>query len=140
MSTTTDLRTAATTPVNPWTWAAEHGYEQANLVDGATRTLFCAGQTAVDADGVPQHAGDVVAQVHLALDNLEAVLAAGGMALADVVRLNWFTTDLDAFYPAYGEAVGRLRAAGCRSAGTLLEVSRLALPGLAVEVEATAVR
>lgn len=132
--------TATTTPVNPWTWSAEHGYEQGTLVEGATRTLFCAGQTSVDADGTPMHVGDVAAQLHLAIDNLEAVLAAAGMALADVVRLNLFTTDLDAFYPAYGQAIGRLRAAGCRSAGTLLEVSRLALPGLAVEIEATAVR
>lgn len=139
MTDTTTRHHATVTPVNPWTWSADHGYEQANLVEGAARTLYCAGQTSVDGDGDPLHVGDVAAQVHQALDNLEAVLAAAGMTFADVVRLNWFTTDLDAFFPAYGPAVGRLRAAGCRSAGTLVEVPRLALPGLAVEVEATAV-
>lgn len=144
MSTTTTTATtthrATVTPVNPWTWSAEHGYEQATLVEGARRTLYCAGQASVDGDGAPLHAGDVGAQVQQALDNLETVLADAGMTFGDIVRLQWFTTDLDAFQPAYGAAVGRLRAAGCRSAGTLVEVSRLALPGLVVEVEATAVR
>ena len=41
------------TPVNPWSWSEGFGYEQANLVEGATRTLLCAGQTSVDADGTP---------------------------------------------------------------------------------------
>ena len=131
---------ATATPVNPWTWSADHGYEQAVLVAGAGRTLYCAGQTSVDENGAPMHVGDVASQIGTALDNLEAVLASAGMALTDVVRLNWFTTDLDAFYPAYGAAIGRLRAAGCRSAGTLVEVSRLAIPGLLAEVEATACR
>lgn len=126
------------TPVNPWRWSEGFGYEQANLVVGADRTLFCAGQTSVDAEGAPMHAGDMAAQLDLALDNLASVLEAASMSLADVVRLNYFTTDLDAFYAAYGGAVERLRAAGCRPAGTLIEVSRLALPGLMVELEATA--
>lgn len=132
--------TGTVTPVNPWTWSEGFGYEQANLVTGASRTLLCAGQTSVDADGTPRHAGDMAAQLDLAIDNLTAVLEAASMSLADVVRLNYFTTDLDAFFPAYEAAVRRLRAAGCRPAGTLVEVSRLALPGLMVELEATAAR
>ena len=60
------------------------------------------------------------------------------MTLADVARLSYFTTDLDAFFPAFGVVTSRLQAAGGRPAGTLVEVSRLALPGLLVEMEATA--
>lgn len=126
------------TPVNPWSWSEGFGYEQANLVEGATRTLVCAGQTSVDADGVPVHVDDIGKQLAQALDNLEAVLAQAGMSLADVARLNYFTTDLDAFFGSYEVVMTRLRAAGARPAGTLLEVSRLALPGLMVEMEATA--
>jgi enamine deaminase RidA (YjgF/YER057c/UK114 family) len=129
---------AIVTPVNPWSWSEAFGYQQANLVEGATRTLYCAGQTSVDADGNPIHADDVAAQLLVALDNLEAVLAAASMSLADVVRLNYFTTDLDAFYAGYGDVVARLQAAGARPAGTLVQVTRLALPGLQVELEATA--
>jgi len=42
--------------------------------------LNCAGQTAVDADGNPQHPDDMRSQIILALDNLEAVLGAADMA------------------------------------------------------------
>ncbi len=129
---------AVVTPVNPWSWSEGFGYEQANLVEGATRTLYCAGQTSVDADGNPVHVADVTAQLEMALDNLEAVLAKASMSLGDVVRLNYFTTDLEAFFAGYERIVARLRAAGARPAGTLVQVTRLALPGLMVELEATA--
>jgi enamine deaminase RidA (YjgF/YER057c/UK114 family) len=41
--------------------------------------MVCSGQTSVDAQGAAQHAGDMAAQVGLALDNLEAVLSEAGM-------------------------------------------------------------
>ena len=63
-----------------------------------------------------------------------------GFALADVVRLNYFVTDVDAFFEA-GEIYGaRLAQAGCKPASTLLGVSRLAYPPLLVEIEATAAK
>ena len=83
------------------------------------------------------HPGDMAAQVGQALDNLETVLRQAGFALADVVRLNVYTTDVDAFLGALG-AVGRAWRAGCRFASTLLGVTRLASPELLVELEATA--
>ena len=39
------------TAVNPWDWSLKLGYNQAELITGATRQLICAGQTAVDAQG-----------------------------------------------------------------------------------------
>ena len=83
--------------VNPWTWSQNFGFNQAELVEGAGKVLFCAGQTSVDGDGNPQHPGDMAAQIALAADNLEAVLQEAGMSLANVVRLNFYTTDVDAF-------------------------------------------
>ncbi len=77
--------------INPWTWQDELGFVQANEVTAASRTLYCAGQTSVDESGTPVHAGDMAAQLGKALDNLEEVLAAAGMSLADVVRLNAYT-------------------------------------------------
>ena len=86
------------TPVNPWSWSTKLGFDQAQLVEGHQRLLMCSGQDAVDADGNPQHPGDMAAQLELALDNLEAVLAAADMALANVARLNVFTTDVDELF------------------------------------------
>lgn len=127
------------TAVNPVRWSLDLGFNQGEVVAAATRTLYCSGQTAMDADGRPQHEGDVGGQLALALDNLEAVLAAGGMSLANVVRVNVYATDIDALFPHYGVLAGRLAQAGVAPATTMLEVSRLAVPGQMVELEATAV-
>jgi enamine deaminase RidA (YjgF/YER057c/UK114 family) len=126
--------------VNPWTWQDQFGYVQANEASGVERVLVCSGQTSVDADGQPLHEGDMAAQIGQALDNVETVLTEAGFELADVVRLNYYVTDVEAFMEA-GEAYGaRLGQAGCRPASTLLGVARLAYPSLLVEIEATAVR
>ena len=124
--------------VNPWTWQDAFGYVQANELRGPERVLVCAGQTSVDAEGRPLHPGDMAAQLAQALDNLETVLGQADFALADVVRLNVYTTDVDAFMGALGAVGPRLAGAGCRFASTLLGVTRLAFPALLVELEATA--
>jgi enamine deaminase RidA (YjgF/YER057c/UK114 family) len=127
------------TPINPWQWSTGLGFDQAQLVDGHRRQLFCSGQDAVDADGNPQHPGDMAAQLDLAIDNLEAVLAAAGMTLADVARLNVYTTDVDALFEHFPKLPERLGTAGGRFATTVLGVSRLPAPQLLVLLEATAV-
>jgi enamine deaminase RidA (YjgF/YER057c/UK114 family) len=126
------------TPVNPWQWSLNFGFNQAEILEGQSRVLVCAGQTAVDADGTPQHAGDMAAQIALALDNLEAVLKDADMTLANVVRLNMYTTDVDALLQNAGVLGERLGAANVMPPGTLLGVTRLAFPDLMVELEATA--
>jgi enamine deaminase RidA (YjgF/YER057c/UK114 family) len=126
--------------VNPWTWQDQFGFVQANETSGAERQLLCAGQTSVDANGEPLHEGDMGAQIGQALDNVETVLGEAGYALGDVVRLNFFVTDVDAFFQASGAYGARLAEAGCRPASTLLGVTRLAFPQLLVEIEATAVK
>ncbi|KHD75715.1 RidA family protein [Actinoplanes utahensis] len=127
------------TAVNPWPWSAALGFHQGELVTGQTRTLYCSGQTAMTGDGKPEHEGDIAAQLALALDNVEAVLAEAEMSLADVVRLTVYTTDVDALFPHYGILAGRLAAAGVAPATTMLGVTRLAIAGQLVELEATAV-
>lgn len=126
------------TAVNPWNWSLSYGFNQAEIIEGQRRQLVCAGQTSVDAEGRPRHVGDMRAQVGLAVDNLEAVLAAAGMALADVVRLTVYTTDVDELLGCYDALVGRFGAAGVQPPSTLLGVARLAFPELMVELEATA--
>jgi enamine deaminase RidA (YjgF/YER057c/UK114 family) len=125
--------------INPWTWQDQYGFAQAIEVTGSERALFCAGQTSSDADGNPLHPGDMRAQLGQALDNLETVLREAGFELSHVVRLNTYTTDVDAFLAAGEETGARLAAAGCRPSATLLGVERLAFPEFLVELEATAV-
>ena len=125
--------------INPWTWQDSFGFVQAHEVTGGQRTLYCAGQTSVDAEGRVVHANDMAGQLSLSLDNLETVLRAAGMDLSNVVRLNLYTTDVDRFLAAFHVAIERFSARGCRPASTLLGVARLAFPELLVEIEATAV-
>ena len=77
---------------------------------------MCSGQDAVDADGNPQHPGDMAAQLEMTLDNLEAVLAGAGMTLADVVRLNVYSTDLDEYLRHFSRVAERFGARATRRA------------------------
>ncbi len=126
------------TAVNPWPWSLNFGYNQAELLVGANRRLVCAGQTAVDADGNPQHPGNMRSQIALALDNLEAVLNAADMGLADIVRLNIYTTDVDEALKHFDLLGSRFGPVDVAPPTTLLGVTRLALPPLMFEMEATA--
>ena len=125
--------------VNPGTWSVEMGYNQGEMVSGHTRTLYCAGQTAMSGDGKPQHAGDMAAQLALCLDNLEVILGEAGMSLRNVVRLNVYTTDVALLFQHYGVLASRLGAAGVAPTTMTLGVARLAIPDLIVEIEGTAV-
>ena len=124
--------------INPWKWQDQYSFVQANELSGFRRVVFCSGQTSTDADGSTRHAGDMAAQISFALDNLETVLAAAGMTLSNVVRMTTYTTDVERFLESYGVLAGRLEKADCRTAATLLGVTRLAFPDLLVEIEATA--
>lgn len=128
------------TPVNPWPWSLQFGYNQAEILEGVTRQVICAGQTSVDAEGDPQHVGDMRGQITLALDNLEAVLDGADMTLADVTRLGVYATDVDEAMKHFDVLGARFGPLGAAPPMTLLGVDRLALPPLLFEIEATAAR
>ena len=135
--------------IGGWVWNDEisiHGRGRSSLASckrrsfgGCSGCSSVLGQMAVDAEGRPLHAGDMRAQVTQALDNLETVVRAAGVTLADVVRLTVYTTDIDRLFTAYDALTGRLAASGCSTPITLVGVTRLAFPDLLVEIEAMAV-
>lgn len=125
--------------INPWQWQNQLGYAQAVEVTHSTHTLYCAGQAAMDADGRPV-AADMSGQINSCFDNLEAVLQQAGYSLANVIRLNFYTTSVSQFFAEYGQVIGRLSTAVCVPASTLVEVNALAFPELLIEIEATAVK
>lgn len=106
-------------------------YAQAVLIDG---WLFSSGQIPLTADG--QLAGpDIEAQTEQVFDNLEAVLAAAGASLAQVVKATVFVKDLEDF--------ARLNSVYARRFGThtparsTVEVARLPRD-VKVEIEVVA--
>ena len=136
------MTTATHTPVriNPTTWNEPFGFDQAQLRVAPQRILTVAGQGPVDSDGALMHVDDVAAQVALAMANVEIVLAAGGMDLGDVFAMTVYAVDVDAVLAAYGGIGRRLTAYGATPPSTLVGVSRLSIPGMAVEITVTAGR
>ncbi|MGV6805032.1 MAG: RidA family protein [Ruegeria sp.] len=127
------------TAVNPWDWSLKLGYSQAEVIRGATRQLTCAGQTAVDGEGNPQHPDDMRGQIGLALDNLETVLNEAGMDLSNVTRLGVYATDVDQALQNFDLMGMRFGPHQSAPPMTLVGVTRLAVPGLMFEIEAIAV-
>jgi 2-iminobutanoate/2-iminopropanoate deaminase len=98
--------------------------------------LFVSGCIAVDGEGRLVGGDDVVAQTRQVLANLEAILAAAGASIRDVVKVTVFLTDV-----RDRAAVNTVREevfGGTRPASTLVEVSKLVLDDARVEVEAVA--
>jgi len=101
----------------------------------ANDLLFVSGVIALDESG-RLVGDDVVEQTRQVFANIEAVLGAAGATFADVVKVTIFLTDVDdraRINPVRQEVFGE-----ARPASTLVEVSRLAVPGAKVEVEAIA--
>jgi 2-iminobutanoate/2-iminopropanoate deaminase len=98
--------------------------------------LFVSGIIAIDESG-RLVSDDVVEQARRVFMNIGAVLDAAGATFADVVKVTLFLTNVDdraRINPVRQEVFGETRPAS-----TLVEVSRLAVPGAKIEVEAIAV-
>lgn len=128
--------------INPWTWQESFGFSQAVLVEAPQQTLYVAGQGPIESDGQLGHEGDMAGQAALSMDNVETVLAAGGMTLADVVRYDVHTTSLEDYFMSGAEQVVKrfAQAGNIPSGGIACEVVKLAVPGMAVEISVTACR
>jgi len=125
--------------VNPWKWQDPLHFSHAVEAPAGSRVVFLAGQTSVDPDGRPLHAGDMTLQLRRAFDNLETVLKQAGLSLANLVRLNYYVTDMVAYAGARSVVEEKLGALAVKPVGCLLGVTCLARPELMVEIEGTAV-
>jgi 2-iminobutanoate/2-iminopropanoate deaminase len=108
-------------------------YTDAVEADGL---LFVSGILPVDGERGLVGGDDVVEQARQVFRNMGAVLGAAGASFADVVKVTVFLTDVDdrsRINPARQEVFGETRPAS-----TLVEISRLALPGAKIEVECVA--
>jgi 2-iminobutanoate/2-iminopropanoate deaminase len=103
----------------------------------ANGLLFLSGCIAVDERGELVGADDVVAQARRVFGNIGRVLEAAGAGFEDVVKVTVYLTDIadrPLINPVRRQVFGR-----ARPASTLVEVSRLALAGAKLEVDAVAV-
>jgi 2-iminobutanoate/2-iminopropanoate deaminase len=108
-------------------------YSQAMMVDG---WIYTSGQLPMTAAGEMVE-GDIEAQTEQVFRNLQAVLAAAGASLAQVVKATVFVKDLNDFArlnAVYDRAFG-----GHKPARSTVEVARLPRDAL-VEIEVVARR
>jgi enamine deaminase RidA (YjgF/YER057c/UK114 family) len=126
--------------INPRELPAPRGFNHGIEVRGG-RLLFLAGQDASGPDGVIVAAGDLVGQLEQVLRNLSAVVRAAGGQPQDIVKLNIYVTDRDAYlanlkplgqvfratFGAYYPAMALFQVAGLFQDAALIELEGIAV-------------
>lgn len=124
--------------VEPTTWRSDPRFSTAVEVSCATRLLVTGMLGPLDESGAVLHEQDPVAQVALTVANLEQVLAAAGMGLREVLRIEVATIDLQTIRGHLDLLVERFAACGSRPALWLTSVAALAQPGALLNLQVVA--
>ena len=122
--------------MNPKGLSTPTGYTHVVSTRGG-RTIYIAGQVALDAQGQIVGKGDLAAQTRQVFANLEIALKAAGAAFTNVVKTNYYLRDATQV-----AVVREIRSKYFTSelpASTLIEVPRLAQPDFLIEIEVVAV-
>jgi reactive intermediate/imine deaminase len=122
---------------NPSTLPRATGYSQIVEVHGG-RTIYIAGQVALDTAGQLVGPGDPAAQAEQVFANLHAALVAAGATFRDVVKLTYFVTDIGSL-PAIRTVRNRYVDVAHPPASSAVEVRRLFRDDVLIEIEAIAV-
>jgi enamine deaminase RidA (YjgF/YER057c/UK114 family) len=123
--------------INPETMHHPAGYTHVVEVT-AGRTVYIAGQIALDRTGTLVGPGDIGAQTRQVFDNLRAALQAVGAGFEQLVKLTYYLVDATQ-PPVVREVRDQYLNPQQPPASTAVEVRRLARDDLLIEVEAVAV-
>jgi reactive intermediate/imine deaminase len=123
--------------INPTTLAKPPGYTHVVEVKSG-RTIYIAGQIALDSSGNIVGRGDFRAQTEQVFANLKAALESVGADFKDVIKMNTYVTDISQL-AVLREVRDKYVNAEMPPASTLVEVRRLAREELLIEIEAVAI-
>jgi 2-iminobutanoate/2-iminopropanoate deaminase len=129
------MKRQATNPSGLWQ-PGPHHFSQCVTVTDPSRLIYLAGQTAIDEHGQIQGEGDFAAQTRLCFRNIAAALADQGATLAAVTALTVFFVDLENL-ETYTTILREFIPADAPTQ-TVVEVRRLAMKELLIEIVATA--
>ena len=124
---------------DPWAWGPSTNSVQAVEIKNPEGTLYCSGQVALDANGVPSN-GSMREQLIQTIQNLEQLISESGYECGGIVRLNVYTTSTNDFFTTCMDVyVPFIQKYGIKQATSLIEVKGL-FATLTVELEATVVK
>jgi reactive intermediate/imine deaminase len=123
--------------INPDTLAKPTGYSHVVETTG-NRTIYIAGQLALDLQGSIVGIDDMEAQAEKVFQNLQAALAAVGADFSDVVKLTYFLVDISQIQTVR-DVRDRYFDPDKLPASTAVEVKQLFRKEFLLEVEAVAV-
>ena len=122
--------------INPASLHPAPGFSHITIATGL-RTIYFAGQVALDAEFTIIGGGDLRAQTVAAMRNLETALREVNVGWDDIVRRTIYTTKPTEF-ETISSGITVVTGGAVDPAQTIAGVTGLALPGLLIEVEATA--
>jgi len=123
--------------INPPELHPAPGFSHVAVAEG-TRVVHLAGQVALDREFGIVGGDDLGEQTRAAMRNVEAALTAAGAAWGDVVRRTVYTlhpTEYETITAAIDDVTGGAE----HPAQTIVGITGLAVPGLLIEIECTAV-
>jgi enamine deaminase RidA (YjgF/YER057c/UK114 family) len=124
--------------LNPPGLPTPRGYSQTVTATGS-RTIYVAGQVAVDAEGNVVAPGDLVGQVKQAFQNMRTAVEAAGATVADIAKVTWYAVGYRPELLPDLAAARREVFGDHQPASTMVGVQSLVQPDYLVEVEAIAV-
>jgi enamine deaminase RidA (YjgF/YER057c/UK114 family) len=128
---------------NPSEWAKGR-FSETITVNGPGKTIYLAGVGAEDetapagASAPIRHLGNPYEQCKYSYDKIKRALATQGATLADAVKQVVYVTDIR-FLPAYGKCRAEAYGSAPIPVNTFLVVSGLAIEGMLIEIDVTAV-
>jgi len=123
--------------VNPPGLHPAPGFSHVAIASG-TKVVHFAGQVALAPDFALVGEGDLEAQTRAAMENLKVAMDAAGVGWGDVVRRTIYTLH-PTEYETITRVIDEVTGGAEHPAQTIVGVTGLAVPGLVIEIECTAV-
>ena len=122
--------------INPEALHPAPGFSHITVAEGS-KTIYFAGQVALDREFNIIGGDDLRAQTIAAMRNLETAIKEAGVTWGDIVRRTVYTTQPTEF-ETISAGINEVTGGVDDPAPTIAGVTGLAVPGLLIEVEATA--